>query len=399
MQKSALRLGGRPAIQSSRLGALCWKPPTKRCGLRAASPGSASAPRRPSAMRRQWAQAIAARAEAHWTDEQTFGQFGKLRLILPPRTYAPLLRALDLLRADATMSPASVRKYMQTSQMLTLLEPTLRLLAERNDQVRILDLACGNSYLSLLLATSLEQRIRRPWQILGVDRKAKLIAASKQRAWYLELEHRLRFATAELADFYPAEAWSEAFESPAGTPIAHMLVALHACDTATDLALALAIREKIPEIAVVPCCQAELAREWADARPEQSEMVLSPLAGWPHMRRDAGATMTDALRTLILEGCGYSAAPVEFVPSAHTPKNTMIRASLSHEPLPAGSFGRYLALRRALGNVRLTLERILPSPHRERLLLEEGLVPATGGLASASPNETTAGSALRSAFR
>ncbi|HQP37619.1 MAG TPA: hypothetical protein PLI95_20685, partial [Polyangiaceae bacterium] len=89
------------------------------------------------------------------------------------------------------------------------------------------------------------------------------------------------------------------------------------------------------------------------------------------------ATMTDTLRALLLRGCGYHTTPIEFVPTAHTPKNTLLRAVRSDPATPA-SFAEYLAMRRLAGDVRLRLERILPSPFRERLASEEAsAVPQT----------------------
>ncbi len=317
-------------------------------------------------MREGWAAEIESRARAYWTEPRIRGLFGHKHLILPPQDHGPLLRSMGLLHADASMSPESVRKYMQISHMLTMLEPQLRDLAEAWPEVRVLDLACGNSYLTLTMATSFRHRIRHRAQVLGVDRNERLIASCRERAWRLDLDDVLRFASSPIDRIDIEKAWEQAFGRPVSEPAVHLLVALHACDTATDDAIALGLAMRVPSMAVVPCCQGELAKRWSEMEPDVGGSALSPIFRWPHLRREAGATMTDALRTLLLCGCGYDAAPVEFVPSAHTPKNTMIRAWRVSKGSPE-AFREYVALREALGGVALHLERVLPEPHRSHL--------------------------------
>jgi hypothetical protein len=232
--------------------------------------------------------------------------------------------------------------------------------------VRVLDLACGNSYLTFTIATSLKRRIGRPAQILGVDRNTRLIEACRERAWRLGMDDVLRFESSMIDRIDIEHAWQRAFGEPAGEPRAHLLVALHACDTATDDAIALGLSMGVPAFAVVPCCQGELAKTWSSMTSAVQAGAFSPIWQWPHLRREVAATMTDALRTLLLRGCGYDASPIEFVPSAHTPKNTLIRAHRTSEGSPA-LFRDYVALRDALGGARVRLEEILPEPHRSNL--------------------------------
>lgn len=316
-------------------------------------------------MRERWAAEIESRARAHWTEARTRGLLGNKELILPPVDHGPLLRCMGLLKADTSMSPESVRKYMQISHMLTLIEPQLRDLAEAHPVVRVLDLACGNSYLTLTVATSFRKRIRHAAQILGVDRNERLIEACRERAWRLGLDDILRFESSMIDRIDVEAAWRRAFDDPPGSPAAHLLVALHACDTATDDAIALGLALGVPSMAVVPCCQGELAKKWSEKEPVPG-CAMSPIWQWPHMRREVAATMTDVLRSLLLRGCGYDVAPIEFVPSAHTPKNTMIRAVRRSDGQDA-SFDAYRAMKEALGGVTLRLEQVLPEPYRSRL--------------------------------
>lgn len=325
-------------------------------------------------MREAWADDIEQRAARYWTPERTCGLLGSKQLILPPVEHGPLLRAMGLLKADASMGPEAVRKYMQISHMLTLLEPQLRDLAAVHPEVRVLDLACGNSYLTLLLATSFTKRLHHPARILGVDRNLRLIDACRERSWRLFLDDTLRFEASLIDQVQVDAAWKSAFGTVLPDPAVHLVVALHACDTATDDALALGLSMRAPAIAVVPCCQAELAKHWACVPVPDPPNALAPIWQWPHLRREAAATLTDALRTLLLRGCGYSAVPIEFVPSTHTPKNTMIRAARTSDG-SVEAFAEYLALRRSLGSPHLRLERVLPEPHRDRLRAAEHTLP------------------------
>lgn len=313
-----------------------------------------------------WAADVESRARAYWTPERTRGLFGDKQLLFPPAEYGPLLRAMSLIKRDASMQPESVRKYAQICHMVAVIEPQLRDLAASFPVVRVLDLACGNSYLTLTMASSMTRRLHHPAQILGVDRNARIIAACRERARRLGLGPMLRFEAA-MIDAVDVEAvWKRSFGEVPPEPRVHLLVALHACDTATDDAIAMGLSLQVPAMAIVPCCQAELARRWSEMAASHDSGPLAPIWSWPHLRREVGATMTDALRSLLLRGCGYDTTPIEFVPSSHTPKNTMIRASARLQPGP-DAFRDYLALRASLGGVRLRLEELLPEPHRTNL--------------------------------
>jgi SAM-dependent methyltransferase len=319
----------------------------------------------------RWAAEIRARAAAHWTAERTRGQLGDKELIFSPVEAAPLLRAIGLLRGDASMSPASVRKYMQVSHMVALLEPALLDLAASYPVVRILDAGCGSSSLTLLLAWCFKHRWCHPAQILGIDRDDRVIATCRRRALLTSLDDVLAFEAAALDGLDLGAAWSQAFGEPPDEHLLHALVALHACDTATDAALAAGVAWSADLLAAAPCCQAELARGWAELAEGAGSGPLAPVWGSPHLRREAAATMTDALRLLLLQGCGYEVTAMEFVPSAHTPKNTLLRAFRRGRP-SREPFERYVALCRALGGPGIRLAAILPDGHRARLGEIEG---------------------------
>lgn len=312
------------------------------------------------ATRDGWAEGIDARARAYWTAERTRGLLGDKQLLLPPAESGPLLRALDLLNGDASMPTVAVRKYLQINHMVALLEPLMLDLVRAHPVVRLLDVACGKSYLALLLAWCFQHRYHHPVQVLGIDRNRELIDKCRDRVPLVQLEPVLRFEATHIEDLDLERAWAAAF-GPQSAPVqVHGLVALHACDTATDDALALGARLGAEVIAVAPCCHAELARHWSALDQARAPGAFAPIWASPHLRREAAATMTDALRTLLMRAAGYVVTPMEFVPSSHTPKNTLLRA-VCHHSSSADALQSYLTLRAALGDAPIRLEGLLPA--------------------------------------
>jgi SAM-dependent methyltransferase len=311
-----------------------------------------------------WQADFSARAAAYWNDEVTRRLLGDKQLPLMPASAGPLLRALGLVRADASMPPESLRKFMQINHMLVLLEDPLRDLIAMAPTVRLLDAGCGSSYLTYLLAWSFVHRFGHPAEILGIDRNPAVIAKCRERMAMVDLDAVLRFETSSIAEVDVGGLWQRTFGER--DPALHGLLSLHACDTATDDALALALRAQAELIAVAPCCQAELARKWSELPGAGIEGAFAPLWSSPHLRRHAGATLTDALRTLLVRGSGYDVTAMEFVPSEHTPKNTLLRARRRRGPDRA-ALAEYVALKRATGGASIALEGILPAPVQELL--------------------------------
>jgi SAM-dependent methyltransferase len=302
--------------------------------------------------RARWAAELTARARAHWTAERTEQLARGKALWLPPADAAPLLRALGLLRADASMPPPQVRKYFQINHMVTLMEPALRALRARHAVIRLLDAGCGRSYLTLLLAWCARQAGHRV-QVLGVDRNAAVIDECRRRTQLAELADVVRFEAAPLEALDVAAAWRRAFgDHDAGA--VHGVIALHACDTATCDALALGVALGAELIAVAPCCQAELARAWTALDAGGAAGAFAPIWGAPHLRRATAAHLTDAMRALLLRAAGYAVRALEFVPAEHTPKNTLIRA-VKHAAADDSARAAYDALCAATGGVGLAL--------------------------------------------
>ncbi len=296
-------------------------------------------------MQPRWAEEITRRAQEHWTDERTQGLTRGKTLAITPRDAAPVLRALGLLNADVSLPPERARKFFQVNHMIAVLGPSLRELMGTVPRLRIVDAACGRSYLTLALAWWLARTRGHAVELIGLDRSAELIDECRRRSAMTGLEDVVRFEVGTLGEVGPHAVGGRA----------DALIALHACDTATDEALALGVALGATLIAAAPCCQAELARAWTAL---DSGGPFAPVHRVPHLRREAAATVTDTFRALLLRGLGYEVWPLEFVPSEHTPKNTLLRAMDRGRPDPA-AIAEYEALRDATGGAGIRLEAAL----------------------------------------
>lgn len=244
---------------------------------------------------------------------------GKERTFRPDES-AAFLRVIGIMNADGTISTRHARKYKQVGHLAELCRPAWeRIAGERpitaEAPLRVLDLACGNAYLSFVLAEALRLRAV-PLRLHGVDVRGELVERARERARALSMAH-LTFSEASIAD-----ALAEARAQLGGPP--ELVLALHACDVATDEALELAILAGAPSILAVPCCQRELAAQLANGEPSAAP---TPALGRHGLLRGAyAATLTDGLRVDLLEACGYAVDVVEFVDSEHSHKNLLLRA-------------------------------------------------------------------------
>jgi len=314
-------------------------------------------------MREQWVEAFTKTALAYWTPTRVQALTQGKNLAVRPDTAPILLRALGLLHRDALMPPDQRRKFFQINHMVALLRPAMRELSAHHACVRIVDAGCGRSYLTMLLAWVMPHMLDCPVEILGLDRSEALVAACRKRADAAGLDPaRLKFAVADLHQIDDlSQVWREHFGV---AEVPHVLVSLHACNTATDAALALGIRAKVKFLAAAPCCQSELTHAWAAMARDNVTTPINGLWRFPHLRTHAAASITDAMRTLRLQAEGYATTAVEFVPSHHTPKNTLIRAMQRSDVDRAQAEDELSALRETIGGVTLALDRLLEETSR-----------------------------------
>ncbi len=296
-------------------------------------------------------------AEKHWSPDRLKKLTGGKKLLLLPVNGAELLFTLGLMNRDGSISANQTSKYLQINHMLELTRRPLERLKERFAKVRILDCGCGNSYLTFLIAWYFKEILNHPFEITGIDSNSKFIERSKERAKILGFDDSVFFLTTSVDDFF--NSINKQPEELRKSNRFHAVFSLHACDTATDDALGLALRTSADFIASAPCCQAELSQQWTEFSRTNADHPFKVVMNAPLLRRETGALMTDALRILLLRGSGYEVTTTEFVPSEHTPKNRLISAERR------GAFHKdalleYLNLAGSLGGISIKLERLLP---------------------------------------
>lgn len=237
-----------------------------------------------------------------------------VRRELLPNQSVELLKTLHLLTRDGQLNADARRKLKQVNHLVGLLQPALDDAFERAPSPVVVDVGSGNSYLGFILY-ELFFKGRENGELLSVESRADLMARSAERAKELGYA-RMRFETAAIdAAKYPERV--------------HVLTALHACDTATDDALAVAIRHKADHVALVPCCQAEVAQQLKDSRPKV-EAAMQTLFAHAWHRREFGSHLTNVIRALVLESHGYQVTVTELAGWEHSLKNELILGRRVH---------------------------------------------------------------------
>jgi hypothetical protein len=218
-----------------------------------------------------------------------------------------LLKELHLLTRDGNLNADSLRKLKQVNHLVRLLAPALEdVLARFGDPV-IVDCGAGKGYLGFILY-ELFLAPAGKGRLVALESRPDLARAARQRAARLGYE-RIEFV-------------ESAIEAAPVPERVHLVTALHACDTATDDALLLALRTNADHVAVVPCCQAEVARQLERARD-----VAPPLGAlFEHAwhRREFGSHLTNVVRALALEAKGYKVTVTELAGWEHSLKNELI---------------------------------------------------------------------------
>ena len=258
----------------------------------------------------------------------------------------PFLAELGVTDAQGRLIPAMSRKWKQINKFVEILDHALATagLAARSP-LRVLDFGCGKGYLTFAVHDHLRHALGVAAQVTGVELRADLVALCNGAAQRLALDG-LAFEQGDVRT-YPAR------------PV-DVMIALHACDTATDVAIHAGIRAGAGVILCSPCCHKQLRPQMASPR------LLQPLLQHGiHMGQEA-EMVTDGLRALLLESEGYATQVFEFVSLEHTSKNKMILAVRREAPLPAerrAELQRQIAEIKAFYGVReQCLESLLCAP-------------------------------------
>jgi hypothetical protein len=244
---------------------------------------------------------------------------------LRPGQSIALLQELHILTRDARLNQDSRRKLKQVYHLYQFIEKILLELAaasdaapaqERAAALTVADHGAGKSYLGFILY-DLFFRSRRDGWVYGIETRSELVDKSKQLAGALGFE-RMSFLNLSVAESATAQELPEQID---------MVTALHACDTATDDAIAFGLAKKARSMVLVPCCQAELARLLNAGKA--LHLRRTPLAElWRHPlhTREVGSQLSNVLRCLYLEAWGYQVTVTELVGWEHSLKNELIIA-------------------------------------------------------------------------
>lgn len=226
------------------------------------------------------------------------------RYLLEEGGPVPFLIDLGVMTPEGTIIRSRYDKYRQINRFLEFVEDILPQL-DKNRELTILDFGCGKSYLTFALYYYLILLKGYSIRIIGLDLKEDVIRRCNALARSYGYD-TLHFLQGDIADY-------------TGVSQVDMVVTLHACDTATDYALAKAVCWNAKVILSVPCCQHELNRQIKND-------ILEPALKYGIIKERMAALFTDALRAERLESCGYRTQLLEFIDMEHTPKNILIRA-------------------------------------------------------------------------
>ena len=238
------------------------------------------------------------------------------QLGLRPGQSLELLKALHILTREGKLNQDSRRKLKQVYHLYQFIAPLLEELSANDHPVTLADHGAGKSYLGFILYDLFFKNLGRG-SIYGIETRAPLVQASQQLAADLGFD-RMQFLNMSVADSTRADFMPERFD---------IVTALHACDTATDDAIAFGLQKQARAMVIVPCCQAELAA--AMRQNKALQLARTPLAElWRHPlhTREVGSQVTNVLRCLHLEASGYQVTVTELVGWEHSMKNELIIA-------------------------------------------------------------------------
>ncbi|MDI3509926.1 MAG: hypothetical protein PWQ61_691 [Betaproteobacteria bacterium] len=248
---------------------------------------------------------------------------------LRPGQSVELLKELHILTREGKLNQDTRRKLKQVYHLVQFIEPLLQEVLDARGDVSLADHGAGKSYLGFILYDLFFKSIS-VGTVIGVEARAELVERSRALAQRLGFE-RMRFL---------ATTVQQALTHPELPPTIDVVTALHACDTATDDAIAFGLAKQARFMVLVPCCQAEVASVMR--RHKAINLSRNPLAElWRHPlhTREFGSQITNVLRCLQLEAHGYEVTVTELVGWEHSMKNELILAR-RHEPPRPGTTAR-----------------------------------------------------------
>ena len=307
----------------------------------------------------------------------------KPRLLSPSD---PFLRAVGVSSADGSSIKASRRdKYKQVEEFVKLVKLAVEeaqtgghfATPSRAAPARLVDLGCGNAYLTFGAfahlsaergaARELEETTPFHMEVVGVDIKRQSRETNTRVALDLGWDASCVFVEGTIADAEVAGAFATARETSEARSEVDVVLALHACDTATDEALARAVRWRAPLTLVAPCCHHDLqVRMKRAAKAAESGPPHPPLARHGILRERLGDVLTDAFRAHVLRLLGHRVDVTEWIGGEHTPRNTMIKAVRTNQRATRALWAEYDALVEDWGVTPRLAEMLAPELEEAR---------------------------------
>ena len=241
---------------------------------------------------------------------------------LRPGQSVELLKELHILTREGKLNQDSRRKLKQVYHLYQFIEKLLLELPRAGEGATLADHGAGKSYLGFIVYDLFFKSLTSG-HIYGIESRPELVQKSQALASQLGFD-RMSFLNLSVAESTDSEAIPDHID---------VVTALHACDTATDDAIAFGLKKKARCMVLVPCCQAEVARNLNGSKA--MSLKRTPLAElWRHPlhTREMGSQITNVLRCLYLEACGYQVTVTELVGWEHSMKNELIIARRTNKP-------------------------------------------------------------------
>ncbi|MFK7777520.1 MAG: SAM-dependent methyltransferase [Gimesia sp.] len=268
--------------------------------------------------------------------------------LIPEDVPCAFLEAIGVMTSAGKVKAAQYNKFRQINRYLEFINDIIPGLPA-NGELQIMDFGCGKSYLTFATHYFFTEVLHREVCITGLDLKESVVTHCQSISDQLQCRG-LSFKTGDISQF------------DADSSKCDLSISLHACDTATDAAIASAIQADASVIMAVPCCQHEIFQK----------ITSEPLTGLLQhgiLKEKTAALVTDALRAQVLEICGYRTQVVEFIDTEHTPKNLLIKAvkrqTDSKSAALQKSVQQYESLKNQFGIQSFYLERVLGTQFQE----------------------------------
>ena len=286
---------------------------------------------------------------------------------------AALLKTIGLADGSGKIRASMRGKYDQVNEFLKVVKETVQ---PTDEPFTVVDCGCGKAYLTISLYFYLTEVLKFPnVKVIGIDRRSDVVAAAKKMAAQLDVADRVLFVEADLNEFQISDLKSQIDDSVTSQSNSRtieqsncrtveqsnnrtfehlnnvsMVVSLHACDTATDEALAKGVEWKARYILSAPCCQHELQkmigiRDRGSGIRARGDDDFAGLLRQSILRERLCDILTDSFRAMILRILGFKVQVIEFVSSEATARNIMLKCEYGVKPGQPGPIGEYLNLR------------------------------------------------------